>query len=48
MLQDSPIGTLVFQAVAIDPDDPFSPEGQIQYSLLRDSLDTDVFNIGEN
>lgn len=47
-MQDSPIGTLVFQAVAVDPDDPFSAEGQIQYSLLRDSLDADVFSIGEN
>ncbi|XP_065209802.1 cadherin-23 isoform X2 [Planococcus citri] len=43
--EDSPIGSLVFQVVAADADDPFTPEGQIQYSFLKDSSDADAFHI---
>lgn len=45
--QDAPIGSFVFQVVGMDPDDPFTPEGQIQYSFLKDNSNEDAFNIGE-
>lgn len=38
----------MFHVVGTDPDDAYTPEGQIQYSFLRDSTDADTFNIGTN
>lgn len=42
------MGSPVFHVMGTDPDDPYTPAGQIQYSFLRDSTDADTFNIGMN
>lgn len=47
VLKDSPIGSMVFRVIAVDADDPFTPEGQIQFSILRDGSDADAFHIGK-
>lgn len=46
--QDVPVGSFVFHVVGMDPDDPFTPEGQIQYYFLKNSPDIDAFNIGQS
>lgn len=33
-MQESPIGSIVFQALAIDPDDPATPNGRLTYKFL--------------
>ena len=47
-LQDAPVGSRVFQVVGADSDDPFTPEGQIQYLFLKSSPDVEAFNIGQS
>lgn len=32
------MGTVVFQAVAVDPDDPATPNGRLTYKFLDDGL----------
>lgn len=46
-LQNSSIGSPVFQVMATDPDDPNTPNGRISYKFLDDGLDAVAFNIGE-
>lgn len=46
-LQNSSVGSPVFQVMATDPDDPNTPNGRISYKFLDDGLDAVVFNIGE-
>ena len=38
----------MFHVHGTDPDDPFTPEGRIQYFFLKSSSDVDDFNIGES
>lgn len=47
-LQNSSVGSPVFQVMATDPDDPNTPNGRISYRFLDDGLDAVAFNIGEN
>lgn len=39
------MGSLVFRALATDPDDPNTLEGTIHYSFLEDTKDSSVFSI---
>lgn len=40
--EEAPVGSSVFQAVAVDPDDPATPNGRLTYSFLDDgALGTD-------
>ena len=40
--QESPVGSVVFQALAVDPDDPATPNGRLTYKFLDDgTLGTD-------
>ncbi|CAB0013827.1 unnamed protein product [Nesidiocoris tenuis] len=43
--ENSSIGSPVFRAIASDPDDPNSLEGQIRYSFLNDGMDSLAFKI---
>ncbi|KAK4297363.1 hypothetical protein Pmani_030214 [Petrolisthes manimaculis] len=45
VLENSKIGTAVFQVKAEDPDDPNTPNGKIVYSFLDDGASNDVFQI---
>ena len=38
VLEEAPNGTVVFQAVAVDPDDPATPNGRLTYSFLDDGV----------
>ncbi|KAF6205675.1 hypothetical protein GE061_019848, partial [Apolygus lucorum] len=43
--ENSSIGSPVFRAIASDPDDPNSLEGQVRYSFLQDGMDSLAFKI---
>ncbi|XP_064094597.1 protocadherin Fat 1-like [Macrobrachium nipponense] len=45
VMENSKIGTAVFQVEAEDPDDPTTPNGKIVYSFLDDGSDNGVFDI---
>ncbi|XP_037778261.1 cadherin-23-like [Penaeus monodon] len=45
VMENSKIGTAVFQVQAEDPDDPNTPNGKIVYSFLDDGSDNGVFEI---
>ncbi|KAK3851902.1 hypothetical protein Pcinc_041481, partial [Petrolisthes cinctipes] len=45
VLENSKIGTAVFQVKAEDPDDPDTPNGKIVYSFLDDGSSNGVFQI---
>ncbi|KAI9558883.1 hypothetical protein GHT06_015672 [Daphnia sinensis] len=36
IVEEAPIGSIVFQALAIDPDDPATPNGRLTYKFLDD------------
>lgn len=43
--KNASMGSLVFRALATDPDDPNTLEGTIHYSFLEDTKDSSVFSI---
>ncbi|XP_045446649.1 cadherin-23 [Melitaea cinxia] len=43
--ENATIGTVVFQVVAIDPDDPTQPSGQLVYSIQETNADAKAFAI---
>ncbi|VVC39330.1 Hypothetical protein CINCED_3A006945 [Cinara cedri] len=43
--ENASIGSLVFRALATDPDDPSTPEGTIRYSFLEETKDSAAFSI---
>ncbi|CAH2074945.1 unnamed protein product, partial [Iphiclides podalirius] len=43
--ENSTIGTVVFQVVATDPDDPTQPSGQLSYSIQEGNADAKAFTI---
>lgn len=45
VMENSQVGTAVFQVEAEDPDDPTTPNGKIVYSFLDDGSDDGVFEI---
>lgn len=45
VLENSKVGTAVFQVEAEDPDDPNTPNGKIVYSFLDDGSNNGVFEI---
>lgn len=45
VLENSKVGTAVFQVEAEDPDDPNTPNGKIVYSFLDDGSNDGVFDI---
>ncbi|KAK8401064.1 hypothetical protein O3P69_002684 [Scylla paramamosain] len=45
IMENSKIGTAVFQVEAEDPDDPSTPNGKIVYSFLDDGSDSSIFEI---
>ena len=36
--QEAPVGSVVFQALAIDPDDPATPNGRLTYKFLDEGI----------
>ncbi|XP_050735767.1 cadherin-23-like [Eriocheir sinensis] len=45
IMENSKVGTAVFQVEAEDPDDPNTPNGKINYSFLDDGSDSGIFEI---
>ncbi|XP_041976287.1 cadherin-23 [Aricia agestis] len=43
--ENATLGSMVYQVVASDPDDPATPAGQLTYSIQRTNADADVFDI---